>query len=223
MSSALSNILTAKGLKVGFFSSPHLVDFTERFRINGEPVSKQVIYEVGGEMLDKYGGIGDPLIGRDDVQIIGDGDKENKIAFVKEDHAPSAAASESTAATEVSHFFVIEVPPIFICKFPPVVFSTIEGKRCWGVERVEGVEACTGEFVHANYALRFMLDHAQRLDMKSLPQYVKNYLTGTSVDILRDCNDDGREDFPKGASRCRNVRKFFSLRQLYFIRVTVTS
>lgn len=32
-------ILIKSGLKVGFYSSPHLVSFTERFRINGAPVS----------------------------------------------------------------------------------------------------------------------------------------------------------------------------------------
>ena len=38
-------------LKVGFFSSPHLVDFRERFRINGVPVAREVVEDIGMEML----------------------------------------------------------------------------------------------------------------------------------------------------------------------------
>lgn len=38
-STFLSNILTASGLRTGLFTSPHLVSFTERFRIDGEEIS----------------------------------------------------------------------------------------------------------------------------------------------------------------------------------------
>ncbi|MBQ7063611.1 MAG: bifunctional folylpolyglutamate synthase/dihydrofolate synthase [Firmicutes bacterium] len=37
----LASMLRAKGLNVGLYTSPHLVDYTERIRINGEPVSKK--------------------------------------------------------------------------------------------------------------------------------------------------------------------------------------
>lgn len=37
----LENILRRKGLKVGFFSSPHLVTVTERIRIDGRPISQE--------------------------------------------------------------------------------------------------------------------------------------------------------------------------------------
>jgi dihydrofolate synthase / folylpolyglutamate synthase len=37
----LESVLMKSGLKVGFYSSPHLVSFTERFRVNGEPVKKE--------------------------------------------------------------------------------------------------------------------------------------------------------------------------------------
>lgn len=37
----LSTILTESGRKTGLFTSPHLVDITERFQINGEPVSRE--------------------------------------------------------------------------------------------------------------------------------------------------------------------------------------
>jgi len=39
-SAFISSILQDAGLKVGFYSSPHLVRFTERFRINGEEISQ---------------------------------------------------------------------------------------------------------------------------------------------------------------------------------------
>lgn len=37
----LSSILSNAGYKVGLFTSPHLLEFEERLRINGEPVSKK--------------------------------------------------------------------------------------------------------------------------------------------------------------------------------------
>ena len=37
----LSSILSSAGYKVGLFTSPHLLEFEERIRINGEPVSKE--------------------------------------------------------------------------------------------------------------------------------------------------------------------------------------
>jgi dihydrofolate synthase/folylpolyglutamate synthase len=41
VASMLASILKASGLKVGFYSSPHLVRFTERFQINGEEISRE--------------------------------------------------------------------------------------------------------------------------------------------------------------------------------------
>jgi dihydrofolate synthase/folylpolyglutamate synthase len=37
----LSSVLSSAGYKVGLFTSPHLLEFEERIRINGEPVSKK--------------------------------------------------------------------------------------------------------------------------------------------------------------------------------------
>lgn len=42
-SHTLAAILQASGLKVGLFTSPHLVDFRERIRVNGEMVSKDYV------------------------------------------------------------------------------------------------------------------------------------------------------------------------------------
>lgn len=41
--SLLAAILTAAGYKVGLFTSPHLVDFRERIRVNGEMITEQEV------------------------------------------------------------------------------------------------------------------------------------------------------------------------------------
>lgn len=43
--SMLSSILTSSGKKVGLFTSPHIVDFTERIRINGECIDQDSVVE----------------------------------------------------------------------------------------------------------------------------------------------------------------------------------
>ncbi len=48
----IESILIKTGLKVGFYSSPHLVRFTERFRINGEQVAPEKIARVVEELRD---------------------------------------------------------------------------------------------------------------------------------------------------------------------------
>ncbi|MBQ0022418.1 MAG: bifunctional folylpolyglutamate synthase/dihydrofolate synthase [Prevotellaceae bacterium] len=44
-SHTIAAILQASGLKVGLFTSPHLVDFRERIRVNGEMVSEEFVVE----------------------------------------------------------------------------------------------------------------------------------------------------------------------------------
>ena len=44
-SSFIASILKASGYKVGLYTSPHLVDFTERIRINGIPIPKERVVE----------------------------------------------------------------------------------------------------------------------------------------------------------------------------------
>jgi len=44
-------ILMRAGLKVGLYSSPHLVRFTERFRINGEEMPPETAAAVAGEVM----------------------------------------------------------------------------------------------------------------------------------------------------------------------------
>jgi len=52
----VESILTKAGMKVGFYSSPHLVRFTERFRIN----QKEISQSKSVELTDEIRGIIDP-------------------------------------------------------------------------------------------------------------------------------------------------------------------
>jgi dihydrofolate synthase/folylpolyglutamate synthase len=47
----LSSIMTAAGYRTAFFSSPHLMRFTERFRINNSEVSEDVLHEAALRVL----------------------------------------------------------------------------------------------------------------------------------------------------------------------------
>ena len=40
VSAVISSVLTAAGYKTGLYTSPHLIDYTERFKINGEDISE---------------------------------------------------------------------------------------------------------------------------------------------------------------------------------------
>lgn len=41
----LASILQAAGYRVGLFTSPHLVDFSERIRVNGQPIREQYVVD----------------------------------------------------------------------------------------------------------------------------------------------------------------------------------
>lgn len=45
VSHSLAAVLQSAGYKVGLYTSPHLVDFSERIRVNGEPVNKSYVVE----------------------------------------------------------------------------------------------------------------------------------------------------------------------------------
>jgi dihydrofolate synthase/folylpolyglutamate synthase len=47
----MESILLKSGLRVGFYSSPHLVRFTERFRINGEEAAPDELAAIAGELI----------------------------------------------------------------------------------------------------------------------------------------------------------------------------
>ena len=47
----LESVLMKSGLKVGFYSSPHLVRFTERFRVNGHEIAPEKAAAIAGELI----------------------------------------------------------------------------------------------------------------------------------------------------------------------------
>ncbi|MFC7765291.1 folylpolyglutamate synthase/dihydrofolate synthase family protein [Leucobacter soli] len=49
-SRAIDALLRAHGLRTGLFSSPHLVSFTERFQIDGEPVGGNALADAWEEL-----------------------------------------------------------------------------------------------------------------------------------------------------------------------------
>lgn len=54
----IESVLREKGLKTGLYTSPHLIDFNERIRINGVPISDEAIIEYADslkESVDKSG------------------------------------------------------------------------------------------------------------------------------------------------------------------------
>jgi len=59
-SAFISAILKAHGLRVGFFSSPHIIDFRERFRVDGRLVSRAELMAVGNRVLERYGDLQTP-------------------------------------------------------------------------------------------------------------------------------------------------------------------
>ena len=48
----IESILMKSGLRVGFYSSPHLVRFTERFRINGQEIAVETATRMMGKLID---------------------------------------------------------------------------------------------------------------------------------------------------------------------------
>lgn len=48
--SMLAAIFTAAGYKTGLYTSPHLVDFSERIRVNGKPIGRKNIVRLTGTM-----------------------------------------------------------------------------------------------------------------------------------------------------------------------------
>lgn len=51
----LSQLCTATGWTTTLLTSPHLVEFRERIRINGEPISHELLIDVADPILQRYG------------------------------------------------------------------------------------------------------------------------------------------------------------------------
>ena len=50
----LCKILEQTGKKIGMFTSPHLIDFEERIRINGQYISKEDVTRLGNQLLEMH-------------------------------------------------------------------------------------------------------------------------------------------------------------------------
>lgn len=46
----LASVLTAQGYRVGLYTSPHLVDFSERIRVNGVPIPRERVWDLTEEV-----------------------------------------------------------------------------------------------------------------------------------------------------------------------------
>lgn len=55
VSAALSQLCTHRGLKTTLLTSPHLIDYRERIRIDGAPISEAALLGIGDEILARYG------------------------------------------------------------------------------------------------------------------------------------------------------------------------
>jgi dihydrofolate synthase/folylpolyglutamate synthase len=53
--SFLASILQAHGLRVGLYTSPHIMSLRERFRVQGRPLSQKRVHQFGREVLERYG------------------------------------------------------------------------------------------------------------------------------------------------------------------------
>jgi dihydrofolate synthase/folylpolyglutamate synthase len=51
----LASVLQAGGYKVGLYTSPHLIDFTERMRVNGAPISPESVGDLTDHIRQRLG------------------------------------------------------------------------------------------------------------------------------------------------------------------------
>ncbi len=61
VSAMIASILTAHGLKVGLFTSPHLVSFTERISISGERITESEVVALTREVQETLAAITPPI------------------------------------------------------------------------------------------------------------------------------------------------------------------
>jgi dihydrofolate synthase / folylpolyglutamate synthase len=59
-SACVASILQMAGYRVGLYTSPHLVSFTERIRINGKAISEADVIELAQSVRDAYRGLKSP-------------------------------------------------------------------------------------------------------------------------------------------------------------------
>ncbi len=55
VASMTAAILQAHGLRVGLYTSPHLIEVRERFRVDGVPLPREMVLEEGRAVLEQFG------------------------------------------------------------------------------------------------------------------------------------------------------------------------
>jgi dihydrofolate synthase/folylpolyglutamate synthase len=58
-SAMIESLLRTRGVRTGLFTSPHLVSFTERIRVNGEEISENAVIELADEVRTAASGLED--------------------------------------------------------------------------------------------------------------------------------------------------------------------
>lgn len=56
VASAIHAMALSAGLRTGLYTSPHLIDFRERIRLQGAPVSREALLTVGEAIMKRYAG-----------------------------------------------------------------------------------------------------------------------------------------------------------------------
>src|SRR5947209_1915413 len=51
VAASLESVLRSAGYRTGLYISPHLIDPTERIRVNGRPISERVFAETAGKLF----------------------------------------------------------------------------------------------------------------------------------------------------------------------------
>ena len=52
----IANMLMSAGYRVGLYTSPHLISFTERIRVDGAPIPESRVVELTGRVREAYRG-----------------------------------------------------------------------------------------------------------------------------------------------------------------------
>ena len=65
----IESILRAQGLRTGLLTSPHLVRFTERIRIDGEPIADEAVARIWDEIAPFVDIVDDELAARDEEPL----------------------------------------------------------------------------------------------------------------------------------------------------------
>ena len=70
VSHTIAAVLQESGYRIGLYTSPHLIDFRERIRVNGQPISEQYVVD----FVEKEGGERDAVDGLEVIrQVDGEG------------------------------------------------------------------------------------------------------------------------------------------------------